>query len=249
MGEPTSTSEERLADLRSLRDFLEGCDVWTCLTSATLLCALSDRVSLTEAGAPTLLIQPRSLPGLLHLANSAFSFELNLRPGSDLALSRSEIGQFWDGALTVSREGRPCAILEAFELFQDGVLRRVDIRPGVYWRPRDSFPHWFVEETTEVDLDGETFAAPREAERFLEMRFGADWATHDLEQLSAAREVPPPLHAAIAWCRARGWDNTRHAAQHLWPRALNGAGTTETVLDQGLRVPWWRDLYEVVRFY
>jgi hypothetical protein len=250
MGERTPTAEERLADLRSLRGFLEGSGVWTCLTSATLLCALSDRVRLSEVGSPTLLVQPGSLPALLHqTGDPAFSFELNLRPGSDLALSRAKIGRFWDGTLTVLLERRPCATLEAFELFRDGVLRRVDVRTGVYWSPRDSFPHWFVAETAEVDLDGETFAAPREAERFLEMRFGPQWATHDFEQLSTVREVPPLLHAAIAWCRARGWNTSRYAAHHSWPHLLNGAGSAETALDPGLRVPWWRDLHEVVRFY
>jgi hypothetical protein len=64
------------------------------------------------------------------------------------------------------------------------------------------FPSWFIEETEWVELHGKPLRAPREYEKFLELRFGKSWKIPSRKWDNANRI---PMHEIQGWCEARGW--------------------------------------------
>lgn len=260
-----SVQPDLLDALVTVHRLFQAHGIWHCLAYGTLLGAVRDGDLIAWDYDFDLFVRPADVPRILALNEVAldegYGFTWRTTPGSHLAIDTERVAEFDCWGIWIHRHGRKVGDLFVHTLFDDGVLRRYDPRREIYWAPHNSFPHYFVERLDSVELGGVRFPAPRDAEKWLEGVYGADWRTpyRAVLQGGAARSgrtiyshrYAPKLGAEIAWCVARGWDRSQYAGQRRWPRRIAGAGprgpTPRTVTSSGAL--WWRDLEELAAYY
>jgi hypothetical protein len=239
--------------------------IWYSLAYGTLLGALRDGDVIAWDYDFDLLVKPEEVPRILALAGEiakdGFVFEPTRKPPNFLAVNPAGVTSFSTAAIGVWHRGRKVGDLYSFSLFSDGIMRRWDFDADIYWCPHSSFPAFFVEEMCEVKLRGRPFRAVRCPEQWIAGVYGADWRTpyKAVAQGGNSRSgvtvhgdrYEPKLREEIAWCVERGWDPTRYAHAHAWPRPIGGAGPkgpTARTRDNS-RALWWRDLDELRQYF
>jgi len=260
-----SSADDLARHLAYVQRVLTDADKWYCLGYGTLLGAVRDGDVIDWDDDIDLFIEPAEIERIVALnkgiSADGYRFEARLRPAGYLAVNPGRVTEFWDGSVSIVYQGDKIGDLYAFSVFDDGVLRRWDFRNHVYWCPRSSFPDWFLHNLEWVELRGVPYPAPRDYEKWLEGVYGEDWRV----PYQAARQggeirpnttihgdrFVPKLHAEIAWCRSRGWDQHVYKEESTWPRKVNGAGPmgpTERTFHNS-RSLWWRDIDELLRYY
>jgi hypothetical protein len=260
-----SSADELARHLAYVQKVLADAELWHCLAYGTLLGAVRDGDVIEWDDDIDLFIEPEEIDSIIStnksIAGDGYRFEARLRPAGYLAVNPGRVNEFWDASVSILYEGEKIGDLYAFSLFDDGVLRRWDFKNQVYWCPRSSFPDWFLSEVEWVEMRGVSYPAPRDYEKWLEGVYGEDWrvpykasrvgGTIRPNTTTHGDKFLPKLHAEIAWCRSRGWDQHAYRNQPTWPRSVNGAGPkgpTERTF-RNSRSLWWRDIDELLRYY
>jgi hypothetical protein len=262
---PRATPDLIVHCLERLVDQLEAHGLWYALAYGTLLGAVRDGDVIPWDYDFDLLVRADELERLLalgaELARDGITLAPTRKPANFLALNPRAVESFWSAAVGVFHHGRKVGDLYVFSLFSDGVMRRWDFDTDVYWCPHSSFPHFFVEDRGRASIRGRSYAVPREPEKWIEGIYGMDWRIpyRAVVQGGVPRagatihsdRYEPKLRAEIDWCVARGWDPSRYAGAHTWPRPIGGAGPigpTARTRDNS-RSLWWRDLDELVEHF
>jgi hypothetical protein len=239
--------------------------IWHSLAYGSLLGALREEDVIAWDYDFDLLVKPDEVQRILALAEEigrdGYRFELTRKPPNFLAMNLTGIESFSTAAIGVYHREKKVGDLYSFSLFADGIMRRWDFEHEVYWCPHSSFPAWFAEELTEVTLRGDKYPSIRAPEKWIAGVYGEDWKTpyKAVAQGGQSRTgatihgdlYEPKLAAEIDWCKERGWDPTRYAGAHAWPREIGGAGPkgpTARTKDNS-RSLWWRDLDELRKFF
>ena len=241
---------------------LERANVWHTLAYGTLLGAVRDGDIIPWDSDVDFFIRAADMRRILllnaELARDGIMLQRAKMVASVLAANARGISASSGQRLTIDHNGVRVGDLYPLSLFDDGVLRWYDFEHESYWCPDCSFPHYFMAEPAEVRLRGRAYRAPRAAERWLELVYGATWRvpfkagdarTDDVSVWGYA--FKPMLQEARAWCEAQGWDPTSYAGQPHWPRmvaAVGPAGWAPRGEDPN-HVHWWKSLSQIVALY
>jgi hypothetical protein len=243
---------------------LERAGIWYSLAYGSLLGAVRDGDIIPWDYDLDFIVRAEDAPRIYALgetlADEGGGFSPLRYEGKYLAVNDG-VAEFWSTAIAVQFRGYRLGELYAFQSFSDGVMRRFDLEAGTYYSPHSSFPAFFAERTTEVQIRGCKYAAFAEPEKWLEGTYGVGWRSpyRACSQGGFARAgvtyhsdlYAPKLQQEIAWCEARGWDRARYRDAPRWPRDISGAGpvgpTPRTV--DASQAMWWRDLDELREHY
>jgi hypothetical protein len=262
---PMGADRDRLvAALHAVCDLLAREDLWHCLAFGTALGAVREGAVIEWDRDIDLFVRRADVERIVALTADGAVGGIELRrvryPWIQLAV-HDGVSTFDPGYLRILFDGEHVGELFAPSVFADGVLRYVDLASAVVWCPHWSLPHWFLEETTTVDLAGQPYPAPRAVEDYLAYVYGDDWRTPYRAVLDggASRSGTtthgdrylPRLDRWIPWCEERGWDRSQYRLAPTWPRALRGAGPLgpdeRTAASSGAL--WWRTLDELQASY
>lgn len=241
---------ERVAEsLAYVHDVLASHGIWHAVVCGTLLGAVRDQDVIAWDHDFDLLARGADRQRIVALTEvveaDGYAFKYAVLPATQLAVVPEGCERFNASAVVVFRDGAPIGDIITPWLFEDGILRSYDVGQNVYWCPRNSFPHWFVDELAEVTLRGVPYPAPRAPERWLEAFYGADWRVpyRCVQKGGEARPgmtalgdlAAPSLDALVSWCLAQGWDRGAYAGLPPWPQPVCGAGPSG---DGGLGHGW-----------
>lgn len=241
---------------------LERAGVWHTLAYGTLLGAVREGDIIPWDYDVDFFIRAADVRRILQLNPLLASDGIVLRrmamSAQALALDTGGLSEGSGPRLTIELHGVQAGDMYPLSLFDDGVLRWYDFEHESYWCPDCSFPHHFMERTSDVTLRGRTYRAPQAAERWLEAIYGASWRTPFRAGDTPASDTNvwgyrflPTLREQIAWCEARGWDRTRYSGQPHWPRLVAAVGPVGKPPREGdpNQVRWWNDLRQIVELY
>jgi len=250
-----------LQALDATHQTLERNGVWHCVTYGILLGAVRESAPIPWDTDFDLFVRPDDVPAIVHLGGRELRFEPVTMAGAELAVGSGVVPCFDPGRLAVLWRGRKLGDLHYPITFADGVRRPYDVDQEVFWTPHRSIPDYFLQQLTGVELAGKCYPAPAEAERFLEATYGSDWHTPYRavvhggqgreDRTTRGEAFLPDLTDQVNWSRSRGWDDSRYADEHSWPRGIRGAGpigpTQRTAAtSRGL---WWWDVDELKAQY
>ena len=80
--------------------------------------------------------------------------------------------------------------------------KRACMHNALHLNHKKFFPSYFIEETVLVNFNGKQMRAPRDTEKFLELRFGRDWRIPQRKWDDQNRISWPEIQK---WCEDRGW--------------------------------------------
>jgi hypothetical protein len=250
--------------LEAVHELLEREGIWHCLGFGTVLGAVREGDVIEWDNDIDLFVRRSDLGRIVALTGESDIRGVDFRrvryPSSRLAV-HDGVTTFDPGYVRILFEGDHVGELFAPSVFSDGVLRFLDFATAVVWCPHWSLPHWFLEETSTVELAGRPYPAPRSAESYLACVYGDDWRTpyRSVRDGGTGRTgttthgdaYHPNLDRWIPWCEERGWDRTRYRLAPAWPRQLRGAGPRgpddRTRGNSGAL--WWRTLDELLASY
>ncbi len=249
--------------LQTTHELLEAAGIWHCVTYGTLLGAVRGGALIPWDHDFDFFIRPADLARVLALDGSAdgLRFLRTTKPAAALALGSGRVATFDAMRVAVFSDDTHLGDLFAPSLFADGVLRIYDFGNEVNWTPHSSFPHFFVETLSTVQIGEREYPGVGHPEQFLAGVYGDDWRTPyrsaidggDLRTGSTTHgdTYEPKLAGEIAWCEARGWRRDRYAGLPAWPRTVAGAGpvgpTPRTASSS--RALWFRDRAELTANY
>ena len=161
--------------------FLTRHGIWHCVTYGTLLGAVRDETIIPWDHDFDMFVRPADITTLAGLVDDAgragLAFDPIHKAATELAIGAGEVEMFNPSRIVVSYRGQPVGDLFAPSLFCDGVLWVYDFATEVIWTPQSSFPHFFIETSSIVTIDGTTYPGVGHPEQFLDGVYGSDWRT------------------------------------------------------------------------
>ena len=249
--------------LSMVADSLEAAGVSYRLCYGTLLGALRDGDIIPWDDDFDILVSPSDIPAILAMGRlGELRVAPTFHPPNFLAYrDASLVSPFSTCALGLFLGRVKVGDIFWFTLFNDGVLRRWSVRDRVYWCPRSSFPHYFLQEKREVTIRGRVYPGIGHTEAHLAGVYGDDWMVPYVVAKNGGQIRPgttiygdryePVLKSQIEWCVARGWDQSAYADFPAWPQPVAGAGPPGPTERTVGHIPslWWRTLDELYAYY
>lgn len=117
------------------------------------------------------------LPKILSLSDDKISFVVNKNRKVYNIHDDSTKEDEWGVSVIIMCDNIPVGDIFLFQTFNDGIMRRYNIKNDHYHTPRLSFPRWFIDKLQTVKIRGKDYPTFRYPEIILQHWYGSDWKT------------------------------------------------------------------------
>lgn len=228
--------DELFQSLITITDLLDQIDVPYVLTAGTLLGAIRENdlikgdtdwdIEILSDHVPKILenraeIEKHGLVVEYPCVQKTMSIESGVAP---LAKSNRQIIKIID------KDGKAHGDFFVQTLFQDGILRRINVDDGAYFNAKMSFPYWFFENREKISLRDRMFWAPANPEMMIRRVFGDTWRTPFTRHSKipglnfAGAKTDANMEEGFLYALKQGWI-PYYPDAHPWPVKINHTST------------------------
>lgn len=107
--------------------------------------------------------------------NYGYTFVSPVSDGYNFVTGKNK--QIWRVSIKIQYKGKTMGDIYLYKRCKDNMMRRMDNNNTIYFWPKGTYPAWFTDRLTSVNIRNKYFNAPRDPKILLKHWYGETWKT------------------------------------------------------------------------